>query len=334
MGFRRGLGSEQIKLSFRLMNIVKSKIDAVRQDFREQVPDNLAKAFTRKLKKHEWSRLHRLAQIDLLALGKAAALALLKDPSTLGKSIADAEELVSSLGGKRGTVYRDKAKALATYIANRDIISNSLQANAYAIARLAGEDNLAASAVSEALVQAIDKLTTLYAYDMLDEPTKTTATELAQTEDVGMRTLTGFLGETRQSELNRMLAAASGTNAEVSRLNGRKGYVPANAQDGTSIKIADDSETADLLKKGFKKIGVYVGDPNASYNGSRSYFQSSVATRNAFRQGVAQTVHSTWQGVDVRTGLSQTQETSGMVFGVAAKTEIHSFELYKGLGHL
>ena len=316
------------------MNIVKSKIDAVRQDFREQVPDNLAKAFTRKLKKHEWSRLFMVARADMLALGKAEVLDLLANPTTAADKILDAEELMSSLAQGNASIYREKAKALARYMVKREITSNAMQRNAYAIAHLAGEGLRAGVVVTDDLVTAIDRLTSLYAYELLDGPTKDTLTELAQSEGKGMLTLAGFLGETRQAELARLSDNAADVGTMVSKINGWKGYVPSTVQEGAIVIIEDDSKTKELVRLGYTKIGTYHGDSNGNYRGSRSYFQNTVGTRNAFRQGVAQTVHASWQGVDVRTGLSQTQETSGVVFGVAAKTEIHSFELYKGLGHL
>ena len=40
-----------------------------------------------------------------------------------------------------------------------------------------------------------------------------------------------------------------------------------------------------------------------------------VGGQNAFRQGIAQTVHETYQGVDARTGQSRLSNTTGMVMG-------------------
>ena len=40
-----------------------------------------------------------------------------------------------------------------------------------------------------------------------------------------------------------------------------------------------------------------------------------IGGKNAFRQGIAQTVHETYQGVDARTGQSRLSNTTGMVMG-------------------
>ena len=302
------------------MNQVKSAIDAVRQDFREQVPTALANAFGRKLKKHEWSRLFMVARADLLALGKAEVLDLLANPTTAADKILDAEELMSSLAKGNATIYREKAKALATYMVKRDIVSNNLQTNAFAIAHLAGE-GLTGLVVTDDLITAIDRLTSLYAYEMLDQPTKDTLTELPQSEAKGMLTVSGFLEQTRQAELDRLSDNAADVGTMVSRINGLKGYVPSTVQEGAVVIIDDDSQTKKWVRLGYTKMGAYLGDANGNYRGSRSYFQNTSGTRNAYRQGVAQTVHASWQGVDVRTGLTQGPDTSGVQFGATAKTE-------------
>ena len=41
------------------INLVKAQIDALRQDFREAVAAEFAPAFSRKLKREEWQRLHK-----------------------------------------------------------------------------------------------------------------------------------------------------------------------------------------------------------------------------------------------------------------------------------
>ncbi|NDR56615.1 hypothetical protein [Aliiruegeria sabulilitoris] len=82
----------------RMVNPVKAKIDALRQDAREKIPGELAKLFTRKLERSEWKQLfHGIGRADILALGRKAALELMADPSSLGqKTHALEEELRNS----------------------------------------------------------------------------------------------------------------------------------------------------------------------------------------------------------------------------------------------
>jgi hypothetical protein len=70
---------------------------------------------------------------------------------------------------------------------------------------------------------------------------------------------------------------------------------------------------------GYTRIGQYFGDPRENYQGKRSYFQSSVAGKNAFRQGAAQTVHDTYMGINAQTGTILNGTTAGAFFGKRAQ---------------
>ena len=54
----RGATKSNLPL-LRQVNLVKARIDAMRQDFREGTPKTLAKEFSRKLSRQEWSALHK-----------------------------------------------------------------------------------------------------------------------------------------------------------------------------------------------------------------------------------------------------------------------------------
>lgn len=79
----RGMTESNAPL-MRMVNRVKAQIDALRQDFREGVPAEVARSFSRKLSRAEWQRLHKgLARTDLLALGLEEARSLAADPTRL-----------------------------------------------------------------------------------------------------------------------------------------------------------------------------------------------------------------------------------------------------------
>lgn len=312
----RGMTASNADL-MRLTNVVKSAIDGMRQDYREVIPEELAKAFTRKLDRKEWGRLFvGLAQTDVSSLGRADAFRLVKDPKKLSAAIKAAETKLGKLGGKDATVYREKAKALATYMTTKEVTSTNLLRNADAIAALLGETRQETDAVTPELVKTIDQLVSLYAYDQTGAVTKANLAELAKTEEKGVRLLLGYHASTRAMEIDRK---AEGDAGNISLYNGWKGYIPETTRQGESLIVADDVDNASLVRRGYVRVADYVGDGAERYKGKRGYYQSSVGGRAAFRQGVAQTVHATWQGVDVRTGQSRTGNTAGMVVGPAAK---------------
>lgn len=152
----RGATETNIPL-LRLINQVKAKVDALRQDFREGVPKTLAKQFSRKLSRQEWSALHTvMGTTDIMALGLTEARALLKDPASLAGRITAAEETVAGLSRPLADRYRLKAKALAIYMVKGEVTSEHLLRNARAIAHLFGEgDRPDPTAVGDDLIQSM-----------------------------------------------------------------------------------------------------------------------------------------------------------------------------------
>ena len=327
----RGMTAQNAPL-MRLINPVKARIDQLRQDFREGVPAELSRAFTRKLKREEWKRLHKIARADLMALGLADARALMADPTQAKRMETEAleqiEKLARPLGKDLPRRYKAKAQALAAYMVDGSVTSRHLLPNAYAIAHLLGEQGgPSPDQVTPELVDAIDRLTSLYAYARLDSDTRATLTELSESQVTGMETLTGFLNVVRQSEIERR--DRHGSVNVVAQLNGLKGYVPALLQEGASLKVAGPEEHEYLVRRGYVKIGTYAGDPRAGRGAPRAYYQSSVGGKAQFRQGVAQTVHETWQGVDSRTG-APVGEHAGLMTGRSAQRVAR--QAYRGSG--
>ena len=306
----------------RMINKVRASVDAIRQDAREGVPQDLAEKFSRKLSKHEWSRLHMgIARADLLSLDLAGSLALMKDPSSAKGLIQETEEQLAAMGGAYANRYKAKAKALAIYMVKRENTSEHLLMNAHAIAHLLGEEGQDKAQIdalaTDDLVAAIGRLTSLYAYQELDQATKDTMKDLMATEPTGMETLAGFLRWVRQVEFERR--DAQGLAGDVAANNGWKGYVPSTPQEGSSVIVRDDADSDELIRTGFTRVGDYKGDTREGYQGKRGYYQSSVSGRNAFRQGVAQTVHDTYQGVNARTGETIGKEMGGVLRGTKVK---------------
>jgi hypothetical protein len=163
----RGMTDSNAPL-LRMINVVKSSIDALRQDYREKIPEELANQFSRDLTKQEWSHLHQgLGQADMLALGLNDAQALMKDPTSVGSMIQREEEALKNLAGKYTPRYLSKMKDLAHYMVTREVRSENLLRNSVAIAKLLGENQKDSITIqrlySDDLVKAISRLTSLYA---------------------------------------------------------------------------------------------------------------------------------------------------------------------------
>lgn len=314
----RGATKSNIKL-LRLVNQVRAHVDALRQDYREAIPDELAKRFSRKLHKDEWTALfYGVGRSDLLALGMEEGMELMKDPASVNRRIQEEEERLAAAAGSFAPRYKAKAKALSIYMIKRKVTSRNLLRNAHAIANLFGEQGTDGAKIrklagKKEVMDGISRLTTLYAFKQLDRADLDRLKHLAETQAGGIEALAGFHRSIRQAELERR--TRSGEQNLVAFNNGWKGYVPSVSQEGASVIVRDDSAEADLLRRGYVRIGDYKGDRWEDYPGKRGYYQSTVAGQGAFRQGVAQTVHDTWQGVDARNGTTLHGETAGYIVG-------------------
>ena len=260
----RGMTESNAPL-MRLINPVKAVIDQVRQDFREGVPAELSRAFTRKLSRKQWKQLHKgVARADLLALGLEDTRMLLADPTQARRMEREALEAIQKLAQPLGKNlvkrYQAKAQALASFMVNNALTSEHLLPNAFAIAHLVGErDGPSPDQVTPELVDAIDRLTSLYAYQKLDGETRATMTELMTDKDQakGMETVTGFLNVVRQQEIERR--DRHGATNVVAQMNGMKGYVPALTEEGASLIVSDAEKHDHLVRRGYVRIGDYQG---------------------------------------------------------------------------
>jgi len=296
----------------RLVNPVRAMIDAIRQDSREKMPKELAKRFSRKLTREEWNQLYALGEADVLALGQRRALGAIKSQATVQKQIAGTEERIRVLGRKTADLYMEKANALAHYMVKKEVISKNLLPNAHAIAYLFNESTKLPHQVTPNLIQAIDELTSLYAFQKLDPDVQNKIFELMDKEPDGMNSLVAVLNTTRQAEIERR--DRLGLN-KVAQNNGWKGFIPSVVQEGSQVVVRDIKDDAIMLDRGYVRLGRYYGDQAEGYKGKRYYYQSTVSAMNTFRQGIAQTVHETFSGVDSRTGLTYHGSTAGIVRG-------------------
>ena len=316
--FRGATSSNAVLL--RLINRVKSQVDQLRQDFREGVPKDLAKAFSRKITRAEWTHLHKgMGMSDVMALGLLEARALMAAPETLAARVAAAEETLKAEAPKFDDHYKAKAKALAIYMVEKRVTSQHLLRNARAIAHLFGElEQRNEVDVSDKTVEAIERLTALYAYELMPQETKDTLKALSKEEPGGMELLTGTLASARQLEKEKALSDDP-LQANIALNNAWAGWLPSQTEASTQVIVIDDSEHDTWRMKGYVRIGDYQGDRNEGYKGRRGYYQSKVAGKAAFRQGIAQSVHATYGGVNAITGKTLPGETAGSVMGARAK---------------
>ncbi|MDR6310376.1 hypothetical protein FHS66_003605 [Pacificitalea manganoxidans] len=293
----------------RLLNRVKYNIDSMRQDAREGVPKNLAKLFKGKLTKAQWEGMHYgIGKTDILALGMVEAQALLEDPSSVGARILAAEEVLQKHAAPLADRYKTKARVLARYMVRGEVTSQNLLKNARAIAGLFGEvDRPKPENIDERVEPAIEKLIALYAYELLPQSEQEMLQDLAENQAEGLKAVLGMTETLRKLEEEKLTQVQTDDLAVNQALNnGWAGFLPEQTADGAQVVVKDISEHEHMISRGWVRIGAYNGDGNEGYRGKRAYYQSSVAGKSPFRQGLAQSVHSTFRGTNVMTGRSLT----------------------------
>ena len=299
---------------YELVNRVKYAISGMRQDHREALPRILARQFSRKLSKQEWSQLHLgLGKTDIAALGENWSTEdirkVLGDDAALNQEVLNAEDALRGLAPRTARDYFQKAEELAEFMVTGRVTSDNLLRNADSIAHLFGERGARQAVVTEQSIQAIDELTTLYALRKLDEGTRETMANLARDETEGMDFLAYYLADLRKKERSKE------SFTESARLNGWKGHIPSETRDGSRLIVADDREGTKLASLGYTRLGDYRGAGAGAgvEGGKRGYYFSAVAGNNVYHQGVMQTVQTSAFGVDPRTGRTISGITAGHV---------------------
>ena len=296
-----------------MVNKVKYAVSSVRQDFRETLPEIIASRFTRKLSKQEWKNLYRaFGKTDLAALGASYKMDdivdIISSRKKLNAEINSLEEELKSLSPKNHRQYMDKSKQLARFMME-GIPGKNLLRNAFAISRMLNED-VRVDTTSQRAIEVIDELTSLYAVSRIDDKTLDSVMELISSEKEGSEFMTYYLFGLRSEENKKI-------NNDRALLNGYKGYIPSEAQDGVRLIVADDTNHDELLKSGYTRKGNYVGSGVGVEAGRRSYYHSVVAGKNTFSQGAMQTVQVAVNGVDPRSGVSVTGSTAGTITGAS-----------------
>lgn len=293
---------------------VRSSVQRLRNQFRTELPKTLAKQFTRKLTKEEWSALHTtLGKTDLAALvqnnhfNQQQVMDMLHDQPTLNRAIRRMEDQIRATDARFASTYLSKADQLATFMMT-GVPGQNLQRNAIAISHRLGSNNTNTSARPD-LEKAIDSLVSLYALNKTPANERGLVGSLAQNEAVGVQFTFGYAGNLRSSELARL----SNTQNGQGYLNHYKGHMPSLQQDGVSLIIADDAEHGKLLERSYIRKAAYQTSSLDTTNPIMSYYFAPVSGRAMFNQGILQNVRQTVSGVDSITGYTVGAITAGRI---------------------
>jgi len=289
---------------FDMISKVRATVQQVRQQFRDELPLKLNSAFTKAVSAEQWSAMYRaLGKTDLAAISRVygldGALKMLTDSTS---RTAEIRKLESSFDKR----ILDKARQLAHFMVSGEHGSELLR-NAYAIAALSvpGIRNMNPT---QEMVDEVDRLVTLYAINETDAGSLAAVAELIDNgEKPGVEFVTSYLMGQRTDEM------AKTQMTSWARVNHYKGHLPAEAQNEGSLVIVSDGEHAQMVSRGYTRVGAYSGSSADRSVGKRSYYFAPVSGRAVFNQGVLQTVHQTASGVDPETGFTVGEPMAGRI---------------------
>lgn len=294
---------------FDLIKLARSMVQQVRQQFREHLPSAIQKQFTRRLTKQEWSMLFQsMGLTDLAALAQGftnkEVLAMLGSSSKRKAAIKTLEAALDGLDPAPWSLVQQKAKQLANYMMTKNAGANLLR-NTEAVARLLNEQTDPKRATpSQAYIQQLDQLISLYALETLNRDMETPLAELVRSQEKGMNFVLSYLIGQRTDE--------NAKSQGMARFNAEKGYIPSLQQQGVSLIVAKDTDAPALLAKSYVRVADYKGSPLEGVRAKRGYYLAPVSARAAFSQGISQNVNQTAGGVDLLTGYSE-RATGGRI---------------------
>ena len=304
----RGRTVDNAKI-YDMINKVRYTVSTIREVFREKYPTLIAEKFKRKLNKAEWKALQvGMAQLDtavLLGSGRS-----LQDIAKLYRSKAGRAAEISALSQGLSPAQLDMADRLAAFMAHRTTQNGNvsgLRVNAHAIMMMTGKTSQTAQ---------IDELVTLLAIDKLNKDTRKIMVDLFTGESEGMNFALAQMDYFRRREQLK-----TNNNPEV-MMNQWKGYIPNESGVGVDVVIAEkDSRThLRLAYMGYERIEDYDTSPSDPYHKKLAVYRSTVAGKNPYTQGAAQTVQNSQGGVDIRTGRDVSGLTSGLITGAEARS--------------
>jgi predicted NAD-dependent protein-ADP-ribosyltransferase YbiA (DUF1768 family) len=289
---------------------VRALAQQTRQRYRDRLPKEIAKKFSRPLRAEEQTAMFRiLGKADAMALAATqradGTFSLATDTQGLNAEIRSLEGSIARYEGARATKVIQKAKQLATYMMTGAPGVNILK-NAHAVARLFGEREYQQTLVNPQLVDDVDRLATLYALQQTSQTDRDLLQELVNTENDGLKFVFHYLVALRKNELAKV-------SGRLATPNYVKGYIPSIRQNQGSLIVANDADHLEVSKLGYAKLGPYHGSSADRTLRGKSYYFSPVSSRAPFRQGILQTVRYTSSGIDPNTGYLSDELTAGRI---------------------
>lgn len=288
-------------LVYDMIKVVRSMVQQVRQQFREETPRIIMGKFKTKLTNEQWASMFRAyGRTDAALLRDTMSHAeiheLFSDVTKLDAEINSIEQQIQQADPAHWNLIQKKSRQLATFMNGGNPGANLLR-NAASVSMLWDEKvQRGRKTLSGKTTAQIDKLITLYAIEMLSAADKAAMASLVPTDSEGLSFTLDYLVGQRKEEMSKATGKA--------RYNAYKGYIPSEQEPGVNLRVAADTDFAKLRELGYVRVAPYTGSSTEPYRGSKSYYYAPVSGQAIFNQGIMQNVRHTAGGVDASTGMT------------------------------
>ena len=282
-----------------MIKVVRTKVQQMRQLYREEVPTLFHKKFKAAPTAAQYSAMHKaLGSTEVASLLGSMKLAEVLDVLRDGKKLdAKIAAIEANLTNK---AVRFKANQLAEFLVTGDP-GVGLQRNAYAIAKLTGKNP------NPVNVREIDAYVTLLALKKISpDVMKEVRTLLVEDSDA-----VGFMLSYNKEQLD--IDTERAKQSEVALLNRYKGQLPVSLVPGQKLVVRPVSEHGKLMSLGYTKVADYEGSAAERVKEPRAYYFSPVDGQAVFNQGLLQNTQQSVGGVQLHTGFSMNSAIAGRI---------------------
>lgn len=242
-----------------MLKSIKGYVDKTRKANLDTIPQELLKAFKRKLKLKNKKLLHRvITSTKACLLDFKKAVDFITDTTKLNKEIKDLEQKILASEKTLGKTYLAKTRQLANFNMGTGIAGQNLLVNPEAIAHLWDEETAPRFNIespSQELIDNIKNLLILYQLQYLPQGDRLEIAEYAKNDLQGLEKSFNAAKETLRLEGERVKNISNKNWQYNYRFNWfPKGNVPRG-----SYRLVTESKLKELERKGYKDLGVIPG---------------------------------------------------------------------------
>lgn len=289
-----------------LIKPVRTMIDKVRQEAKNQIPQIIASKFTEGslTPASKQALKSTIVKTNLQVLGNEATQVLYGAVKPEIK-IQKLEEAIKASYPTESAWVIEKAKQLAQFNLTGET-GNMLLRNGHAISHLYSS-SYSKRKVTKADTKNVDKLVALYTYAGLSANDKAVAKKVLTDNKTASTFLLGYM-EAINGE--NQLKLEANPHALGNYYSGR---INAYQATGQHLIVADVKQHAKLVSKGYKYIKDYVGDSREKTDTLRAYYFTDDSLSVQFNAGIVQTTHQTANGIDLYSGFTVDGSTAGII---------------------